>query len=440
MGNKELRAEPKNNYVSNTLWGLLEKFSRIVSGVLVGVLVARFLGNEKFGIITYGLSVIAVFTIFSTLGLDNLVVRELITRKINKEKILGTAFWMRFAGSVFVVIAATFYSSLRDPEQRTWIVFLLSISIVFQSLSVIDFYFQSIVKGRYTAINQVITLFVSALVKLYFIFIAAPLEWFACMAAFEAALVALNQWIFYRKEGNFISQWKFDWTEAKYLFVLAIPIIASSFIQMIVQNSDTILIARFLRQMSLVGDYGAGLRISQASYFIPVAISAAVFPGIINNRDNRELQLKRLAQLYSIMIWSAIIIAVGGTIFGDWAIGLLYGAKYPLSPMIFKIHVWVGIPVFWGTAWGMWMLAENKQKYVVWMQLLNAVIILTSEFILIPMKGISGAAYSMLIGSYSVFIFMVLAYKPKQGFQLFVNALNPKNIWEVFKYSKNKDL
>ncbi len=432
--------DPKNNYVSNSMWGLLEKFSRIISGILVGVLVARFLGHEKFGIITYGLGVIGIFTIFSTLGLDSLIVRELISRKINKEKILGTAFWMRFAGSIFVVFAATLWSAIRDPEQRTWVVFLLSISIVFQSLSVIDSYFQSIVKGRYTAINQVITLFISALVKLYLIFIAAPLEWFACMAAFEAALVALNQWIFYRKDGNFILKWQFDWKESRYLLILASPIIFSSFIQMIVQNSDLILITRLLRDMSLVGDYGAGLRISQASYFIPVAISAAVFPGIIHNRNNRELQLKRLAQLYSIMIWSAIIIAVGGTIFGDWVIGLLYGSKFPLSPAIFKIHIWVGIPVFWGTAWGMWMLAENKQKYVVFLQLINGVIVLTLEFFLIQKMGITGAAYAMLIGSYCAFTFMVLSYKPRLGLQIFLTALNPKSILEVMKYSKNNRL
>ncbi len=435
-----MTSEPKNNYVTNSMWILLEKFSRIVSGILVGVLVARFLGNEKFGIITYGLGVIGIFTIFSTLGLDSLIVRELLTRKLKKEMILGTAFWMRFAGSIFVVVVATFYSSMRDPAQRTWVVFLLSISIVFQSLSVIDSYFQSSVKGRYTAINQVITLFISALVKLFLIFISAPLEWFACMAAFEAALVALNQWIFYRKDGSFISDWVFDWKEAKYLFILAIPIISSSFIQLMIQNSDIILITRFLRDMSFVGDYGAGLRISQASYFIPVAICAAVFPGIVHNRHNRELQLKRLGQLYAIMVWSGIIIVVGGTLLGDWVIGFLYGAKFPLSPMIFKIHVWVVIPVFYGTAWGMWMLSENKQKYVVWMQLINGVIILSSEFILIPRLGISGAAYSMLFGSYTVFIFMILAYKPKEGFLLFKRALNPRSILEVLKYSKNNKI
>ncbi len=435
-----MQPEPKNNYVNNTLWGLLEKSARIISGILVGVLVVRYLGKEQYGYIAYGLSVISILTIFSTLGLDGLIVRELITRNDKKNTIMGTAFWLRFWGSFVVMAGATFYSSLRDTSDVTFIVFLLSISIVFQSLSVIDFHFQSTVKGRYTAINQVITLFVSALIKLYFIYIKAPLEWFACMAAFEAALVAVIQILFYKKDSQFIKLWRFNWSEAKYLLILSSPIILSSFIQMLYQKADRILIERFLHEWGLVGNYDAGVRISEASYVIPVAICAAVFPGIINNRNDKILQLKRLGQLYSVMIWSALIVAIGGTIFGDWAIHLLYGDKFDLAPAVFKIFIWVNIPVFWGTAWGMWMLTENKQKYVVWMQLLNGTIILVSEFILIPAIGINGAAYSMILGSYSAFVFMVLAYKPKQGFQLFINALNPKNIWEVFKYSKNKDI
>lgn len=427
---------PKNNYVSNSFWMLLEKSSRIISGILVGVLVVRYLGAAQYGIITLGLSIIGILTIFSTLGLDSLVVRELLTRSKKKYVILGTAFWMRFVGSLVVMGGSVIYSLMRDPITTTWIVFLLSISIVFQSLSVIDFYFQSQVKGKLTAMNQVITLFTSALVKLVLIYVHASLEWFATMAALEAGITALIQFIFYRMEGERIRNWRFNFGEAKYLLILAIPIIFSSFIQLFYQNADSILIARFLRDMSLVGQYGAGVRISQASYFVPVAICAAVFPGIINNRNNKELQLKRLTQLYSLMIWGALIIIGGSLVFGDLVIGLLYGAKFPLAPIVFKIHILVSLPVYWGTAWGMWMLAQQKQKYVVWMQLLNALFILGFEFVLIPKLGINGAAYSLVIGSYIALLFMIVAYKPAEGLRVFWNALNPKNLLEVIRYWK----
>ncbi len=433
---EEVNPKEKNNYVSNSFWMLLEKSARVISGILVGVLVVRYLGDAQFGVITYGLGVIAILTIFSTLGLDSLVVRELLTRGKNKYEIIGTAFWMRFIGSLIVMGGACFYSLMRDPPQTTFIVFLLSISIIFQSFTVIDFYFQSEVKGKFTAISQVITLFVSAIIKLVFIFIKAPLEWFATMAAFEAGFAAFTQFVFYKKEGQMIRYWRFNFKEAKLLLYLAIPLILSSFVQMLYQNADTILIARFLRDMGQVGQYGAGARISQASYFIPVAICAAVFPGIVNNRDNKELQIKRLTQLYSLMIWGSLTIIAGGMIFGDLVIGFLYGAKFPAAPHIFKIHIWLSLPIFWGTAWGMWMLAMHEQKYLFYLQLINATFTLASEYILIPRMGITGAAYALLIGSYFTMFFILIIYKPREGFPIFLKALNPRNILEVIRYSK----
>lgn len=434
-----MSTENKNNYVGNSFWILLEKASRIISGILVGILVVRYLGDQQYGIISLGLSIIGVLTIISTLGLDSLIVREIITRKDQSEIILGTSFTLRFLGSILVVLLTTAWAYINKPIDIVLIFFLLSLSIVFQSFAVIDFFFQSQVKGKITAITQVITLSFSAIVKLCLIYFEAELIWFACMAALEAGVSALLQIYFYHQQGYQVFRWKFERLEAKNLLVLAIPLIISTAIQMLYLNADTLLIDKLLNNMGLVGQYNAGLRISQASYFIPVAICAAVFPGIVNNRNNRTLQLTRLTQLYSLMLWLAIAIIVGSQLLGDWVIGLLYGHKFPESAAIFKIHVLGSIPVFWGTAWAMWMLAEQRQKYVVAMQVLIALTVLILDYLLIPKIGISGAATAIVIGLFVAQIYMVLGYKPKENLPIFLKAINPKNLLEIIKYTKNKE-
>lgn len=425
-----------NNYINNSIWILAEKASRIISGILVGVLVARFLGKEQFGIISYALSVISIFTVFSTLGLDGIVVRELITEKKKKYDIIGTTFWLRFIGSFLVVIASTYYSFMRDPSDRTWIVFLVSIAVVFQSFSVIDFYFQSEVKGKYNAITQIITLIISAIVKLVLIYLEAPLSWFASMVMLEAILTAINQLVFYKQNQQEVSQWKFSLSEAKRLLSHSWPIIISAFMQMIYQQADKILIARYLQDMGMVGQYSAATRISEASFFIPVALSAALFPGIINNRENKPLQLKRLTQIYSLMIWSALIISIGGYLLGDWVIVFLYKDGFPLAPEIFKIHIWITIPVFFGTAWGSWLLALNKQKLITIYQVLVLIFILALEMYMIPKYGIKGAAYSVVFSYLLSLLAIIFVYKPKESAMLFISALNPKNLFDVYKYWK----
>ncbi len=127
---------------------------------------------------------------------------------------------------------------------------------------------------------------------------------------------------------------------------------------------------------------------------------------------------------------------VGGLLFGDWVISFLYGSKFPGAPIIFKIHIFACLPIFWGTAWGIWMMTIQQQKYILWMQLLSAVIILGCEFLFIPRLGIQGAALSAVSGAYVSFIFMILAYQPLKGLKVFIQAANPKNLLEVVKYWK----
>ncbi|MCX6185775.1 MAG: flippase [Bacteroidetes bacterium] len=427
----------KINYFKNSLWILLEKVSRIISGIFVGVLVARYLGPTQFGTISYALSIIAIFTIVSTLGLDGLVVREIITRKENLNEILGTSFWLRFVGAILVVFLATTYSYIRDTPDRVLIVFLISISIVFQSITVIDFYFQSQVKGKYAAMNQVITLICSAIVKLVLIYLQASLLWFASVVLFESALTAILQVYFFRKLGHKISYWYFSFDETKKLLVYAWPIIISAFIQMLYQKSNEILILRFLHEMDLVGQYAAAIRISEASYFIPVAIVAAVMPGIININGNKELQKQRFIQLSSLLVWLSILIIIGGLLFGDWVINLLYKNKYYLSPQVFKIHIFSIIPSFFGTALGGWLVAQNRQKIIVLLQVVNLIIYIPCCYYLIPRYQINGAAMAINLTYYFSLFVVCLFYNKAELLKLFFYSLHPKHLKSIILYIKS---
>lgn len=426
------------SYLSNGLWILLEKSSRIISGILIGVFVLRYLGPEQFGTIRYALSVVAIFTIISTLGLDGLVVRELVERKENRDIILGTAFWLRFIGGVLVVIISTVYSALKDSPERTLAVFLCSVAIVLQALSVIDFYFQSKMLGKYTARNQVITLSVSALVKVYLIITHASLIWFICMVILEAASTAFLQVFFYSKQGLKIKDWKFSWFETRMLFSFTWPIIVSAFLQMIYQKSNEILILRFSHKMDLVGIYGAAAGLSEASYFIPVALTAAILPGLVKNKDNRELQDKRFIQLCSLLFWCALFIIGFVQLYGDWLVNTFYKNRFVESISVLKIHIWSTIPVFFGTVLGTRFLADNRQKVIILYQVVNIICYLIFSFYLIPKYQGNGAALAITLTYYVGFLVTIITYKPKESIPIFYQAINPFQIPNLIKYIFSK--
>ena len=91
-------------YFANTSWLFAEKIIRLVIGLFVGVWVARYLGPAKYGLLNYVQAFVGLFSAFATLGLDGIVVRELVKDENKKDLLLGTAFWLKVVGAFVMLI------------------------------------------------------------------------------------------------------------------------------------------------------------------------------------------------------------------------------------------------------------------------------------------------------------------------------------------------
>ena len=91
-------------YLKNTSWLVAEKILRLVVGLFIGVWIARYLGPAQFGLLSYAQSFVGLFTIIATLGLDGIVVRELVKDESRKDELIGTAFYLKLAGAISVLL------------------------------------------------------------------------------------------------------------------------------------------------------------------------------------------------------------------------------------------------------------------------------------------------------------------------------------------------
>jgi O-antigen/teichoic acid export membrane protein len=82
-------------YFKNTSWLFGEKILRMFVGLFVGIWVARYLGPEQFGLFSYAQSFVGLFTAIATLGLDGIVVRELVRDESRRDELIGTVFYSR---------------------------------------------------------------------------------------------------------------------------------------------------------------------------------------------------------------------------------------------------------------------------------------------------------------------------------------------------------
>jgi O-antigen/teichoic acid export membrane protein len=149
---------------------------------------------------------------------------------------------------------------------------------------------------------------------------------------------------------------------------------------------------------SAVGQYAAAVRLSVAWYFIPVVVANSLFPSILNaKQSNQKLYRDRLKRLYSLMVWMAIGVAIPLTFLNEWIIELVYGEAYRLAAKVLMVHVWAGIFVFLGVAFGRYLIAENMTKKAFYRTATGAVANVVLNFLMIPAFGILGAAVATLV-------------------------------------------
>ncbi|MGE3613200.1 MAG: flippase [Sulfurimonas sp.] len=394
-------------YFKNTSWLFGEKILRMFVGLFVGIWVARYLGPEQFGLFSYAQSFVGLFTAIATLGLDGIVVRELVKDESRRDELIGTAFWLKLIGAfgVLIVLAIAIHFTSNDSYTNT-LVFIIASATIFQAFNVIDMYFQAKVMSKFVVYANVISLFISSLIKVVLILYEAPLIAFAWTVLFDSAVLALGFVYFYvRHSASSVeshSKLKIKYITFSRVTALSLlkdswPLILSGIVISIYMKIDQVMIQEMMGSEA-VGQYAAAVRISEAWYFIPIVVASSLFPAIINAKKiSEELYYARLQKLYDLMVWMAIAIALPMTFLSDWVVNLLYGEQYSQAGNVLMIHIWAGIFVFLGVASGKWFTAENLQMLSFWRTFYGMTINVVLNFMLLPNYGIQGAAVATLI-------------------------------------------
>ena len=402
-------------YFKNTSWLFGEKILRMIVGLFVGIWVARYLGPEQFGLFSYAQSFVGLFTAIATLGLDGIVVRELVKDESRRDELIGTAFYLKLIGAIAVLIVLAVAIQFTSNDSYTNVlVFIIASATIFQAFNVVDMYFQAKVLSKYVVYANVISLFVSSIVKIVLILNDASLIAFAWATLFDSVVLALGFIYYYVKNSSIfnIKNLIFKRETAVSLLKDSWPLILSGIVVSIYMKIDQVMIQEMMGSES-VGQYAAATRLSEAWYFIPMVVASSLFPAIINAKKQSEgLYYARLQKLYDLMVWMAIAIALPMTFLSDWVIHLLYGEQYSQAGSVLMIHIWAGVFVFLGVASGKWLLTENLQIFSTINTAIGAVVNVLLNYILIKEIGVEGAAWATLI-SYLVAAYLSLLFWKK---------------------------
>jgi O-antigen/teichoic acid export membrane protein len=387
----------------NIGWLSAERLIRMVLSFLVGVYVIRYLGPEQFGQLSYSTSFVFLFLAITKLGLDEIVVRNLVKQQEASAKILGTAFVLKLIGCVLAlfIVSGGIILSTEDGLVR-WMTVIIAFSMIFTCFDILDLWFQSQVISKSIAIVRSLQFVISSLAKMGFIWLQLPVISFAYLFVADTIIRAIGMtWVYLKDQQHLVGRWKFDKSVAVDLLQNSWPLILSGVMVTINMNIDQVMLGNMSTSEEL-GNYAAAVKFSEVWYFIPTVICSSVFPAIVQaKQQSRQEYYAKIQQLYDFMSFLSLSIALVVAFTSENVLTRLLGAEYASAGTILTLHIWSGIFIFFGVARGNWLVIEDMTRLSLITQLMGAATNVVLNIFFIKQYGAIGAAIATMI-SYAV--------------------------------------
>ncbi len=401
-----------NKTVNNAKWMIGEQAVQMAISVVLGVITARYLGPSNYGVINYSAAFVVFFSSIVTLGLEGVIIKEMVNNRDQEGTIIGTGIAMRLLASAISIFAILILLTILNPGDTIVLKvgFLQSLVMLFKAFELIDFWFQSYLRSKYVAILKSISYFLVAIYKFYILFTNKSIEWFAFSTSLDFLLIAIMIVIAYYKKGG--KQMHFSFEMAKKLLKQSYHFILSGMLITVYVQMDKILIGQFLTEAD-VGLYSAATTICNYWLLVPVALINSARPTIMQLKkdENEEMYLKRIKQLYCILIWGGAIVCLGISVLSKFILSTLYQEAYISATPTLAIVIWYTIFSTLGTARGIWIVCENKNAYIKKIVLWGTVMNLVLNLALIPVLGIIGSAITSLTTQIFTAIIAPMLYK-----------------------------
>ncbi len=396
---------------------------------ITAIAIPNYLGSSLNGILNYPFVLVSFFAAACALGMDSFVTRQLLQQPDKQDTILGTAFRLRFIASIIVLplIYATYvligyYASEPQTAPFRYIV-IVSFICLFQSVSIIDCFFQAKVQGKHIMYVQVGANLLSSALKLVLILWQAAVGWFVWALLLDAVFLAFGYIYLYQRNGNRVVAWRFDTKMAKHLLRYSWPLAFSSVAIILYMKIDQLMLDAYLGK-AVFGVYDTVVKLSEGWYFIPMAIVTALFPAIMNaRRDDPVRYQRRLQHLYELMTVISVAIAVVITLTAPLIYRTFYSADYAQGAPVLTVHVWAGVFMFLYVASGQYLLAEGYTLMSLARAAVGAAINILLNIWWIPKYGMIGAAYATLLTYACTALFIIFVPKTRPQGWLMLKAL-----------------
>ena len=425
--------------INNTIWIVGCKIFRAILGMLVTMLSARYLGPSGYGLISYAASIVTFVVPVMQLGLNSTLVQELVNDSQHEGKIMGTSIVMSMVSGAGCIVGVIAFSALTNPGEpvTTIVCGLYSIQLLFQALEQIQYWFHAKLLSKYVSVTMLIAYGVTSGYKILLLVLGSSVYWFALSQALDFFMISMILLVIYRQKG--CDRLSFSWKLFRKMFARSKYYIISNLMISVFAQTDRIML-KMMMDETAVGYYSAAVTCAGMAGFVFEAIINSAQPVILESARRGNAAMERaISALYSVVIYLSLGLCVVITVFSPLVIHILYGDQYGPAVQALRIIVWYSTFSYLGAVRDVWILAQWKQKYLLFINLIGASANVVLNVAMIPLMGINGAALASLVTQIFTNVVLGFVIKPiRRNNTLMIRGLNPTLMLHMLSDRKNR--
>jgi|SaaInlStandDraft_1057018.scaffolds.fasta_scaffold01596_9 O-antigen/teichoic acid export membrane protein len=394
---KKLYLSMQESFV-NLNWIFVDKITRLTSSFFVGIYVARYLGTDGYGVLTFVIAFGALFKSFTTLIHRNILIKE-IANKRSVESVLASTIAVNTIATLMFLCIFYFVVDSYDlmPEKKHYI-FIYFLSFFAYIFLPFEYFFKALNLSKFVSIGAILSIIISSIFKVFLVINNYEIKYFFYVYVAENFIYILILVSIFLRRGEKVRFNKTILITATTLLSKSLPLFVSSFFIAMFLNADSIML-NYISGSESLGIYAAAVKISSIWYVIPSVVTIGLFSGFSTLKDPK-LFVVNFNSISIFFLLIGLLVTIFTFIFSEFIVFYLYGIEFNESVNILKIHVLSLISIYLTMQFDQLFVLKDRAIHILYGYIIAVIFNVYLNYTLIPTYGGIGAAIATVAAYY----------------------------------------
>lgn len=386
----------KDPRIKNSIWMMSEKLIAIFGLIFVTSFVAKYIGPENFGKLTFVGSIFAILQTLSLLGTENIIFQKTAKNRKIGENIIYASKRLRdyIYGSLSIITLGGLYFY---TDRLTFIFGLATcIAIYFAVHDVYSIYFNALLESKINAYCNVTALIISLSVRYLIVLFQLPIETLGIPIILLTLIpFLLRKYLYTKKKLSVgimlpyaIKRYR------RYTFAVGQKLLLYSLSVAIFTKTAQLFLG--LESQFDLGIYTVAMTLGNSFYFVLLAIISSYFTGIYQE-ESLEKNQNNVAQLYMVVVVISLFVTLGLYLFGPWVVSVLYGIEFIRVTEILWLAGLVTLFSGLSTIAEKYLIKFNAYDYLKRKTFILVFFNIVFTFLMVKSYGLYGGIYAILV-------------------------------------------